>query len=624
MAKHRPPAEPPPARIASGGPSRSRTLIPLLLLLALFLQGLAFITESSQTSDEAAHLAAGYSYLTTADFRLNPEHPPLLKELAALPLLPLHLEFPWGPLWEQGEEWNLGRLFVHENRVPNDTLLLLGRLPMLLLSLLLGWTIYRWGRRLFGERGALLALALYVFDPNVVAHSCLVTTDLGVTLFIFLTVYALWAWSESPTPGRLALTGLAAGGAFASKFTALWLLPIVAGLALALLLTGAPIPVRPWSAASPIAAGGRLAPRRIGGLAMALLLIALLASLVVVATYAVIGLPAFWVGLRRGLQHSEMGHTAYLMGQYSETGWWYYFLFAYLIKTPIGTLIVVALSLLALGAGRRRPLRDELFLWLPILLTIGITCLWKVNIGLRHLLPIYPFLYISAGRLLASRPAGAPSRRGRLARLALPVVGLCCAWNVVEAVHIAPYDLAYFNELVGGPANGHRYLLDSNLDWGQSAKALRRYMQEQRVPMIYCAFSGNSDPWYYGVRYQYVPGSGNFDAPKRRPMRMPEEVPRELLAVSAMVLYSVHFTDHDLYAWLRDRRPIAMPGYSYLVYDITGDAMMHAYLAVVCLNFGLPELADFEAQRSLRYNPDNQLARAVLEKLRQDRAAAGP
>src|SRR5262245_55681610 len=166
----------------------------LALLAALLVQGLIFIGESSQTSDEAAHLAAGYSYLKAVDFRLNPEHPPLIKEIAALPLLPLGLSFPWGPLWEQAEEWNIGRLFVHENRLRNDTILLFGRLPMLALSLVLGWSLFRWARTLLGARGALLALSLYVLDPNVVAHSCLVTTDLGVTLFMFLTVYALWLW----------------------------------------------------------------------------------------------------------------------------------------------------------------------------------------------------------------------------------------------------------------------------------------------------------------------------------------------------------------------------------------------------------------------------------------------
>src|SRR5262245_33811507 len=208
------------------------TPLSLILLAVLFLQGLIFIGESSQTSDEAAHLAAGYSYLKTGDFRLNREHPPLIKEWAALPLLLINLNFPWGPLWEQGEEWNIGRLFVHENRVSNDTILLLGRLPVLLLSLVLGWFLFRWGRTLFGARGALIALALWALDPNVVAHSSLITTDLGVTLFMFLAVYALWVWSERPSPRRLLVCGLMVGGAFASKFTSFWLLPVFLALLL--------------------------------------------------------------------------------------------------------------------------------------------------------------------------------------------------------------------------------------------------------------------------------------------------------------------------------------------------------------------------------------------------------
>src|SRR5881409_1311597 len=213
MVREQPNIQTDAAAPAGGDPWEVRAVPAALTLLSILaLQGLLFIGESSQTSDEAVHIAAGYSYLETADFRLNPEHPPLIKEWAALPLLLLRLQFPWGPLWDQAEEWNIGRIFVHENRVPNDTILLFGRLPILLLSLVLGWFLFRWGRTLFGARGALLALALYVFDPNVVAHSSLVTTDLGVTLFMFLVVYALRTWSERPSPGLLLACGLTVGG----------------------------------------------------------------------------------------------------------------------------------------------------------------------------------------------------------------------------------------------------------------------------------------------------------------------------------------------------------------------------------------------------------------------------
>jgi hypothetical protein len=612
----------------SAGPApdfwtRRATALAFLLLGALLLQGLAFIGESSQTSDEAAHLAAGYSYLKTGDFRLNVEHPPLIKELAAAPLLALDLAFPWGPLWEHAEEWNIGRIFVHENRLPDDTILLVARLPMLLLSLLLAAAIYRRGLLLFGPRGALLALALYVFDPNVVAHSCLVTTDLGVSLFIFLSIDALWRWAERPRPRTLWLAGLAVGGAFASKFTALWLLPMLAILGVLLVGARVDLPRRPWSARTPVVPAG--APRRTRALALlgAAAVLAVAAVAVVATTYGFAGLPAFARGLTIGLQHSGRGHIAYLMGSISESGWWYYFLLAYLVKTPPGTLLAVVGALALFALGRRLRPRDELALWVPVLVTIAITCVWRVNIGLRHLLPIYPFLSLAAGRLAAapSAPAAgadaAPPPPGRFRRAWIPgaLAIVCAAWSAIEATRILPYDLAYFNLLAGGPDGGHRVLLDSNLDWGQSSRALRGYMTRERLPAIYCAYAGNSDPWYYGVVYQYLPGSGNLMNAKTRPTRVPADVRREIVAVSPMVLHSVHFTEHDLYDWLLPRRPIARPGHTWFVYDITGDADVHARLAAACLNFGLPELADDLARRTLALEPGNALAKAVLDKL---------
>ena len=623
MPRLRPDANsaPPPGDVNAPGDPWLRGAAAVLLVL-LLIQGVIFIGESTQTSDEAAHIAAGYSYLTRGDFRLNPEHPPLVKELAALPLLPLDLAFPRGRLWENAQEWDLGRIFVHENRVSNDTILFLTRMPVLLLSILLGWTILCWTRALFGPRAGVVALALYALDPNVVAHSSLVTTDLGVTLFIFLSVYSFWSWSRDPSPRRLLLVGLSVGGTFASKFTALWLLPIFGALGLTLLLVGTRLPGRPWSSGSAFAGGGRLSPRRVAALTFAGLIVALVAAAVLTVTYAGHGLDAYILGLSRGLRHTAAGHRAYLMGEISEGGWWYYFLFAFLIKTPPGTLCIVVLSLLAMLRGIRRRLVDELFLWIPILSTVLITALWGIDIGLRHLLPIYPFLFVSAGRIVAEPnrlPASTARPLPRLAtRLVYGAVALCLAWNLVEAFRITPYQLAYFNQFVGGPRNGHLYLLDSNLDWGQSSKALRRFMHDEGVPAIYAAYSGNSDPWYAGVHDQYVPGSGNLANAKNRPARLPAGLDRELFAISVMVRHSTHFSDHVLYDWLDEKKPIAMPGYSYLVYDITGDAASHANIALLCLNFRLYSLAEFESRRALALDPDDELARAVLEKIRED------
>jgi hypothetical protein len=619
MTKPKPPAaaapQGVPVREALGARIERRAgTIAFALLALLVLQGIAFIAESSQTSDEAAHLSAGYSYLTRHDFRLNPEHPPLIKELAALPLLPLGLDFPDDRLWQMAEEWNIGRLFVHENRLPNDTILFLDRLPVLALSVLLGWAIYRVGRRLFGAAGGLLALALYVLDPNVVAASGLVTTDLGITLFIFLAAVALRAWLDGPTTRRLLVLGLATGGAFAAKYTALWLPPILAGLGLSVLLHD-PGPAAAWQTP-------RL--KRLLRLVVAAPVVILVAGFVLALTYGFTGLPWWIEGLSRTLHHSAIGHRAWLMGRISDTGWWYYFPLAFLWKTPPGTLLILLAAVLAFTFGRRLKARDEWFLLVPSGIILVIVCAWKVNIGLRHLLPLYPFLFLFAGRLVQPGPAGASapaSAAPRRLRFVGVLVATGLAWNGVEAVRITPDHLAYFNLLAGGPAGGHDYLLDSNCDWGQASKALKRYLDAQGVPMIYCAFTGNSDPWYYGVRYQYAPGSGNMRSSKDRPARMPDDAPRELFAINAMVLHSLHFSDHHLYDWLQDRQPIARPGWAWFVYDITKDADAHAMLAALCLSFGLLDLAEDQARRTLRFAPGHPMAEKVLQVVAERRAS---
>lgn len=576
----------------------------MLLLAILALQGLAFIGESSQTNDEGARIIGGYAYLTRGDFRLDIVQPPLLKELAALPLLFLDLDFPRAdsapPLAGQGRAgaYRLGEPFLYRNRVASDTILFLARLPSLALSLLLGGLIFIWGRRRFGPRGALLALALYCLDPNVVAHSGLATTDIGTALFFLLTVQAFGSWIRRPTPRSLLAFGAALGGALAAKYSSLWLLPILGALALYLLLAG------------------EIEPGRRVRLLWGVFAAAAIAVLVLALSYGLSGLPAYFSGLDYGLRRSEGGYTAYLMGASSQSGWWYYFLFSWLVKTPPGTLLIVLASIIAALFGRRGSRTDEALLFIPILLIAVITCFWRVNIGLRHLLPLYPFLYISAGRLAwSAAPDGAAVDRPMRRALAGGLVLVCLAWNGLEAASIAPDNLAYFNRFVGGPAKGHLCLLDSNLDWGQAGKALRRFVTQAGVPAIYCSFAGNSDPWYAGVRYQYVPGLGNFDSSRERRDVVPDDLPRELFAVSAMSLHFTGANGETLYDWLANKPIVAMPGYAYLVYDITGDADAHGRLAALALANGSAGPAILEARRALRIDPGNARARGVLARI---------
>ncbi len=177
--------------------------------LPFVAQGLFFIWANSQTIDEATHLAAGYSYLATNDFRLDPEHPPLIKELQAVPLFFIY-QLPFQPdsrQWRDADSYRIGQDFVYKSRIPADQILLLSRLPNLLLGVLLVALIGWWAYRLWGMLAAVLAMALACFEPNLIAHSSLVTTDIGVTLFVFLALYLLWEYQNLPTWKPLSRNG---------------------------------------------------------------------------------------------------------------------------------------------------------------------------------------------------------------------------------------------------------------------------------------------------------------------------------------------------------------------------------------------------------------------------------
>jgi 4-amino-4-deoxy-L-arabinose transferase-like glycosyltransferase len=604
-------------------PSLALILV-ILLLLILAGQSVAFIAANSQTNDEAAHIGAGYSYLLTGDFRLNPEHPPLIKEICAIPLLFMDLKFPWGQAWDQGSQWSFGTSFVQEQRelikeqtgregptVSNNAILFWARIPVLVLSVILGVFLYRMACEIFGVRAGLLALSLYVLDPNIVAHSNLVTTDLGVTLFIFLAVYLFWRYLKRPAPLGILWLGMAVGAAAASKYSAIWLLPILAILALFVVFSRMPLPERPWLRAAELADSPA---KRLASISITLALVLIIGLLVVSACYFVKGLPVFFEGARLALTHVEQGHDAFLMGEFSKQGWWYYFLVAFALKTPIGTLILLGLAFCAAMFRSQSKTwekwrSDGMFLAVPAVAILVFTAGMTINIGLRHLLPLYPFLFCFMGQVAEWRP----NARARRLILSCMMI-LCLAWNAAEAATIFPYHLSYFNQIAGGPDNGFRYVTDSNADWGQSAKALKKYVEQHNLNAIYCAFGGSSDPWYYGVRYQYVPGAGNLQQPKKRGYLVPDGT-REILAISVRTLQGLNLSDHQAYAWLERRAPLDIIAHSILIYDISGDEDAHLHIAYGCAGYGLYDLARYEARRVLRFNPQSTAAAALLNKL---------
>jgi hypothetical protein len=574
------------------------------LLLLFMAQGVALIRGNAPTYDEGMHLASGYSYLARRDFRLEPQNPPFIKVLLASALF-FGYRLPFDPpaeQWRAGAAYAIGQAFLYSTPLPADLILTVGRLSNLLLGALLVLLIGWWARRLWGRWAAIVAMALACLEPNLVAHSSLVTTDVGASLFILLTLYLLWEQAVSPSASRCVAAGIATGMALVSKYSSITLLPIigmiVAGQAL---FDGTLHP--PW-------AQRRTVPelvRRLGRATVVLLLVFIPALAILPAAYFFQGVTSWWSGLRLFLELGRLGQLAFFLGQYSYDGWWSYFPVAFLIKTPVGSLLLIFASLALARIGAPLGRREMLFLVTPVLVFFGVMTQASVNIGLRHVLPVYPFLFVLASRVVTLR------LRRKWVMPSLVTVAL--VFTAVSALRVAPHQLAYFNELVGGPGQGWRYLSDSNLDWGQDLKRVKAFMERERVPIIYLSYFGTAPPSYYGIRYQYVPGSWPLEWPPP-PDLVPADLSRKLLAISLGNLHEGLPEPNRLFTWLHKREPAARIGYSIHVYDLTDDLEALLELAEAYWKAGLDSMATAEAENVLALDPSNSDAKRLLERMR--------
>ena len=556
---------------------------------ALLVAGLALYAALAVTSlrtwsatfDEGAHLPAGYTYLTLGDHRLNPEQPPLVKLLAASAILPLRPSFkPDDAAWAGASQWELGQRFLYRWN-DADRLLFWGRLPVVALACGLCSAVFLWSRSRFGGPPAALSLLLCVLSPDVLAHGQIVTTDLGLALFFFLTVLAFDRLTTRATPLRLLGAGLALGAALATKFSAPILLPVLIALGVVVVRARAPMAAA-WAGQERPIEGTAARARHVAGLLVAMGAIAIVVlwasygfrgalspdpaareagrALLADPPEGLLGAAAAWAAAQgllpedyvRGflfvMKHSEARPT-FLLGELRDGAFPSYFLVTFALKTP---LPLVGLLVLAAFAAPRLPWREAAFLWLPVLVYVALTFARGLQIGHRHLLPIYPFLFVAAGR--------AATRAGRM-RAAVVVLA---AWYAVGTLRVHPHYLAYFNELAGGPRNGHRLLVDSNLDWGQDLKGLKAWMDARGISRIKLSYFGSADPAYYGIDADNLPG---YSAP--HPVRVTSEVrPGDLVAVSATNLQGVYLDEEGRALMERFRRQTAIDqvGYSILIY----------------------------------------------------------
>ena len=553
--------------------------------------------------DELSHLPAGYSYLTQKDMRINPEHPPLIKELAGLPLLFIKgINFPSRiDAWQKdvNGQWNYGFYFLYRNGNPADQMIFWGRLPMLLVLLLGGIYVFKWAKELFGNKAGLVALFLYSFSPTLIAHGRLVTTDVGAAAGILIATYYFVKFLKERTAKSMVIAGLALGFAELAKFSAILLLPFFGIIVIIWAIVKTPSPRSFLKTFVPLAASF------IAIIAIAYILLFPFYQYLVInyppekqvsdSAYLLSSfkyrLPAdivvwmadkpvlrayaqYALGLLMVSQRATGGNTTYFMGEVSASGWKTYFPLVYLAKEPLAfhlltltalvfclwSIIKKRLAVLKTGLNQiaDHPAEFAMLLFIALYWLTSISS--PLNIGVRHLMPIFPLTIILVAGCIAKilNPPFVKAKYAILAALLL--------WQAAAIAAIYPHFLAYFNEIAGGPDNGYIYTVDSNLDWGQDLKRLVTWTEENNVNTIYVDYFGGSDAAYY-LKDKFQPWWGT---------RNPHELPKgSYLAVSGTFLQGGRgtpvpgFTQNwGHYLWLNKYQPVAKIGYSIFVYKI--------------------------------------------------------
>lgn len=599
----------------------------IFILVVMFVLMLGSVWNDSAIFDETAHIGAGYGYVTQLDYRLNPEHPPLIKAISGLSTwLMVRPNFPTDTAAWQNDvngQWKQGATFLYGSGNDADRIIFWSRFPLLLIAVALGWLLFAWTQKRFNTTTALLVLMFYAFSPTVLAHSRYVTTDIGAAFGFFIGIASFLAFLENPDRHRTVWAGLCLGAALLVKFSTVLLVPIYA------------IMLVVWIASQPHFFNKQR--MRTGALLLGkTLLIGAIGLAVVWAVYglftinypperelrdayAILGSYGFKPALNLDLvlirnpilrplgeylfgvlmvqQRAAGGNTSYFIGQVSAAGSHWYFPLIYLLKESLAlhifSLIALALAIQkTLRAGTGKKLKEKLtrvWQWThthmaEVACIACIAVYWTfsirspLNIGVRHLLPTFPFIYILISRTISDWLHGRTISNPQTVRewlagiwrifiASIPKYALVSAlllWLIASTLGTAPYFLSYYNELIG-TRYGYRISTDSNYDWGQDLIRLKQYVERHNIQKINVDYFGGGSPAYY-LGDKFEPWWSARGAPPSG----------EWLAVSISTLEGAYGTPtngwtrkpEDSYDWLKSYSPVGRVGQSIFLYKL--------------------------------------------------------
>lgn len=475
-----------------------------LLLLVLEGQLLYSVRQESLTWDEGDHIFAGYMSLKHHDFGLNPEHPPLVKMIAAIPLQSMNLREPQlQNRYFKTEAYLSGRDLIFQNDF--DTITFRARMFASIFALMAALLAFLTAREMFGTGAGFLTLLLLVFEPNFLAHGAVVATDIGAACCLLASIYAFYRYVKAPSWGRVVVLGLAAGIFFITKHSAVLLPPMLILLAIAELLrrrqagdesrwhqvvrlAGAFVVAGIIAVAIMWAGYGFRYSARPAGQQLNPPLESTLGNLSPVEGKAITLmahwklLPESWLYGLADVRSVANVWPSYIFGKVYAHGVWFYFPLAFVIKATLTTLIFLPLIIYAIASRKLRVWREILFLSSPPALYLAVSMTSKLNIGVRHILLVFVFLLVLAG--------GAAWSLIRSDRRWIWPIALLLLFHMVSSLRAFPTSyMAYANELWGGPANIHKYLTDSTTDWGQQLKAVKRYVDKRGIKQCWFAYT---------------------------------------------------------------------------------------------------------------------------------------
>jgi len=571
--------------------------------------------NDAATYDEVAHIPAGYSYVTQHDTRLNPEHPPLIKDLAGIPLLFLNLNFDTSQnfwtgdlprMWDDGQ-WAAGRHLLYEAGNDPDKIIFWARLLIILLSIILGLFLFKWGKEIAGTSAGLFALILYAFDPNILGHNHFVTTDLGVAAFLTFSFYYFLKFIKHPSWKNVLLGGIFLGLLLVTKFSSIVAVPIFGLILIVYPLVKINHGENNWK--TKFSNLGKYLFRGILAILIAMLVVWIVyevnmfnmpketfaktidfffsaddanvkASFTNKALHSLNQsditrpLGAYFFGPAWMFKRVSGGNGSYFLGQVGN-GFAWYFPVVFVIKETLPFLFLAIFSLIytikqtaCRIASWKTKNRLANFLRKSVVeyAMIGFIVLYAyvsisggLNIGFRHLFPILPFAFL----LISKKVFEMIKKSHLMSQQTFRIVSLLLLiWIISIPIFSYPGYTSYFNESIGGSKNGYKYVTDSNTDWGQDLKRLKIYIdQHPEIDKIRVDYFGGGDIKYY-IGDKYIMWYDSM-----RPVQL------GWYAISTNFLqgsiYNTAKTPRDSYAWTQQYKPVTMIGNSILIYHIT-------------------------------------------------------